>query len=905
VVPRLAGLLGLLLVAGLLAPAVSAGSLAGRTDPATGITETVLPSGLKVLTKELRTAPVVTVWTWYRVGSRNERPGATGMSHLLEHMMFRATTSLKTGEIDRLVQGAGGRHNAFTGYDATAYHITLPSDRLEVALRIEADRMQNCLLDVEDVTREKGVVISELQGRLNDPEELLENAVRTAAFRAHPYGSPIIGRKEDVESIRQEAILDYYRTHYQPNNAVLVIVGDFETAEALTLVEKYYAAMVPAPPPPGVNRDEPPQEGERRVSMASPGGTGLLEFLYRLPPGSHPDLAALEVLETLLTDGKSSRLHRALVEAELAASQSGFLSRRLDPGWIAFYFAAREGRPHAVIEAAFLGEIARLQAEPPSQSELEKAINKVRARHIIEHGSASGLALAIGTLETTLGYRAMGDYLTRVRAVTAPDIRRVARAYLTPGSRTTGWLVPEAAPRGSGPAEAETPRDVTHRSEPLDPPGPFPGRSAAGAAGLVAPTGDRVRRTVLDNGLTLIAVEHRAPKAVAIQGYVLAGPVIEPPGKAGLAFLTADLLARGSATRPGRLLDEWLDSLGATAEFRSGYETVGFQARMLSEHFETVLDYLADCLRNPTFPADEVTKAAGRLRARLGRDAEEIKDRAHRELFARLYPSDHPLHRHPRGRLADLPGITREDLVAFHDRHYRPDRTVLVIVGDRTPEEMLAQVRRAFGGWSRSEVPPPDMRPPMPRVARTVRHTVTLPGKAEAFVMLGGNGISRDHPDYYPAFLAARILGGGLGSRLMRVLRDEGGMTYGAHSYFHPFLGERPWIISMQAAPQNVDRAVAVALAEARRLRDTGVDAEELAMAKASAIGLLALSLEDQEGQAFVLRDAELFSLGSDFPRRYVEAIRALTAEQVQSAARTYLDPDRMIQVVVTPPPAP
>ena len=895
-----------LIAAGGLAPP----SQAASPDPLAGIVETSLPNGLKLLTKEIRSAPVVTIWTWYRTGSRNERPGVTGLSHLLEHMMFRATTSLRQGEIDRLIQRAGGRHNAFTGYDATAYHITLPSDQLEVGLRIEAERMQNCLLDVEDVTREKGVVLSELQGRRNDPEELLEEATRTAAFQVHPYGTPIIGWKQDVASIRQETILDYYRTYYQPNNAVLVIVGDFETQALLALIRKYFGAMYPAPPPPGVAKSEPPQERERRVTVKGAGSTGYLQILYRLPAASHPDLYALEVADALLTAGKSSRLSRALLESGLAAAQASYLARRIDPGWLSFYLTAREGVPLARIERTFDGALARLRAEPVEKVELDRAVNQVRAGHIFQHGSVSGLARVIGTLETTVGHRAIGEYLDRIRQVTAADVQRVARTYFTAETRTVGWFVPESSepePGPTGPPAPAAPRGASHGSHASPPHAPAPSAGPESASPLtissaVSAPASRVVRAVLANGLTLIAAENRLARAVAIQGYVLAGPVVEPPGKAGLAHLTASLLTRGSTLHDAEKLDEWLEYLGATAEFRSGYETVGIQAQALSEHFETVLDYLAECLRAPSFPADELAKAAGRQRSRLLRDAEDVKDRAHRELFARLYPSDHPLHRHPRGRLPDLAGITREDVVAFHGRHYRPDRSVLVIVGDRTPEEILAQVQRAFGGWTRSPGPAAALPPSMPRLPQAMRHTVTLPGKSEAFIMLGGNGIARDHPDFYAAYLATRILGGGLGSRLMRALREDGGMTYGVFAYFYPFLGERPWIVSLQTAPRDVDRAVSLALAEVRRLRETGVTADELERAKASAVGLLTLSLEDQNGQAVMLRDAELFGLGLEFPQRYAEGIRAVTAEQLLAASRAYLDPDRLVRIVVTPP---
>ena len=889
-------------VLGCLVPSwVSAAAPDGGAGADLGIRETILPNGLKVLTRELHAAPVVTVWTWYKVGSRNERPGITGISHQLEHMMFKGTDRLKPGEIDRLVQMAGGRHNAFTSFDYTAYHITLPSDQIEVALKIDADRMLNCTLDAQELVREKGVVLSELQGRLNDPENLLEDAVHAAAFRVHPYHSPVIGWKPDVEAFTREAVYEYYRAYYRPGNAVLVIVGDFQTDAALALVRKHLGQLSAEAQPTVAIPQEPPQQGERQVLLRGEGTTTRLQVVYHLPAAGHPDLVPLAVLDALLTEGKSSRLYRALVETDLAASQGSDLNRRADAGWIDFYVTAREGVPQEKIERVFTQAIERLQAELVTDLELQKAINQVRASLTFAQGSVSGLARTIGSMELTVGYRELGTYLDRIRRVTAADIQRVARQYLITDNRTVGWFVPQGPQSAQHAAPSDSRGDVQRSPEP-----PFTAGEASTVTPGVAPTvpqGGRVVRSVLPNGLILITAENRVAPSVAIKGYVLAGPVQDPTAKAGLAYLTADLVTRGTGAHSAADLAERLDFLGASATIQAEQETVGITAQMLSEHFDTVLDHLADCLRNPTFPAGEFTKSLGQLKTRLRREAEDPKDRAQRELFARLYPREHPLHRNPKGRLEDLDGIARQDVISFHQRLYRPDRTVLVIVGDISPEKALASVERAFGGWAPS--PPAERlaRPAMPEVQAAAQDTVFLPGKSEAIIMLGGNGIIRANPDYYAAYLANRVLGGNsMTTRLMQTLRERGGMTYGVYSYFYPVLGERPWVVTLQTAPAAAEKAIAGVLAETKKLCDAGVTAAELAEAKVSAIGSLALSMEDQEGLAFVYRDTELFNLGLDFPQRFTAAIRAVTLEEVQAAARKYIHPDKLIQVVVTPP---
>jgi zinc protease len=509
-------------------------------------------------------------------------------------------------------------------------------------------------------------------------------------------------------------------------------------------------------------------------------------------------------------------------------------------------------------------------------------------------GSVTGLARVIGTLELTVGHRELGRYLERLRAVTAAEVQRVARTYLVADNRTVGWFVPQG-PAPTGPAPG--PRENVHRHDELLV-GDAPGVAEPAMTGAASP--GPVLRRVLANGLVVIAAQSRVAPAVAVKGYVRAGPVEDPPGRSGLAFLTADLLSRGTRRESADEFADALDFLGATITIQAERETVGITAQMLSEHLEPVMARLAEALRHPRFSEGETAKARAALMARLQREEHDSRERAHRELFARLFPPTHPLHRHPKGRVEEVRNVRRDEVVAFHERFYRPDRTVLVVVSDLDAELIAATVERLFGDWTAPPASPDSPRPPMPRVSPS-QLVVALPGKAEAIVMLGGNGITRDHPDYYPAFLATRILGGGLGSRLMKALRQQGGMTYGVHSYFHPVLGERPFVIQLQTDPDRVDQAVAAARAETARLQAGGITADELKEAQAGAIGSLVLSVEEQMGLAFVLRDTELFDLGLNYPQRFPILVRAVTLEQVERAARTYIDPDRLVQVVIAP----
>src|SRR5262245_39016978 len=338
------GSLGLAVLLGAAGVSLVAGQPVAPADRTltAGVTETRLPNGLRVLTKEVHSAPVVSVSVWYRVGSRDEHTGITGISHLLEHMMFKGTPRYRVGEIARTLFLNGASFNASTFYDWTSYYETLAADRLELAVELEADRMAHSRIDKADLDSEMTVVRSELEGGENDPETLLRQAVTATAIQAHPYHWPVIGWRSDVEQMPREALHAYYRTHYGPNNATVVIVGDFETKRALDLVRKHFGPLAPIPTPPPVYTTEPEQRGERRVTVSQAGALPIVMLAYRVPAATNPDFYALDVLGTLLGEGRTGRLYQALVETELASEVDAGAPSLRDPF---LFFVTATARP--------------------------------------------------------------------------------------------------------------------------------------------------------------------------------------------------------------------------------------------------------------------------------------------------------------------------------------------------------------------------------------------------------------------------------------------------------------------------------------------------------------------------------------------------------------------------------
>ncbi len=421
------------------------------------ISKTQLDNGLTIVLKEMHHAPVATFMVWYRVGSRNELPGFTGASHWVEHMMFKGTPQFPGEVMERMISREGGFWNAFTWVDYTAYYETMPSNRIDLALQLEADRMTNTIMSVDDVESERTVILSERAMYENQPRFLLDEELTAAAFRVHPYHHEVIGDTVDLRAMTRDDLYTHYRRHYTPTNAIVVVVGDFQTADMLSRITELFGAIPAGEPTASIRREEPPQPGERRVVVQGPGDTSYLSMAFHVPGAAHADYPALSLLNAAFAGGsslgtfgggganRSSRLYKALVSTELAAGAYGSLTPTIDPFLYTISAVVREGRTLAEVEAALEAELARLAAEPITAAELAKALKRARAQFIMAGESISGQAQLIGAAEATTGdYHWFESVLDRLDSVTLDDIERVRAQYLQRRNRTVGWYEPQA-----------------------------------------------------------------------------------------------------------------------------------------------------------------------------------------------------------------------------------------------------------------------------------------------------------------------------------------------------------------------------------------------------------------------------------------------------------------------------
>jgi zinc protease len=425
--------------------------LVGLTSPWVGaqeVVEATLDNGLRILLQEDHRSPVASFQVWYRVGSRDERVGLTGLSHYLEHMMFKGTPTYGPRVYSKLIETVGGQDNAFTSRDVTAYHVTVAATQLDLALELESDRMRHLLLDPREVEAERKVVMEERRTRTeDDPVGALAELFNTVAFVVHPYRLPTIGLAQDIERLTAADLRTWYDAYYQPNNAIVVVVGDFRAAELLEKIRTRFGGIPRGPEPPRVPVAEPEQHGERRVWLRKEAQMAVVFAGYPAPNHRSPDAYALEVLSTILSGGRTSRLYRRLVyEERLALEAAGdYTPLTLDPDTFTFYVTVLPGRTVEETERALASEVERLRTEVVSEEELRRAQNQLEAAYLFGQDSVFNRSATLARYELVGGWRLREGYLPGIRAVTREDVRRVAEGHLVPERRSTAVLLPVSA----------------------------------------------------------------------------------------------------------------------------------------------------------------------------------------------------------------------------------------------------------------------------------------------------------------------------------------------------------------------------------------------------------------------------------------------------------------------------
>ena len=889
-----------------------------------GVQKTVLPNGLTLITKELHDKPIVAQIIWYRVGSRNEELGQTGKSHFLEHMLFKGTDRYQKGEIDLITLRNGGANNAFTWLDFTAYYFTFASDRWQEALEIEANRMRHTTFAQQEFDSEKQVVEEELRIGLDGPWEALENEVWATAFREHPYHWPTVGWLGDLESATAADMKAYYDKWYHPQNATLVIVGDFNTREVVEKVEQLYGPLDRGPESRPLRIVEPPQRGEKRVIVKKDTPVERLLIGYHAPAVGDADSYALHVAETILSTGKTSRLYQRLVEKDQSVTQvKASYNDHIDPSLFYIQAELKPGFALDDVERAVYEEIERLKSEGFEAAQLEKAKRQIEADLVLSNEEFLQQAILLGQYETiavadriqedSRGYKYLDTMLDRFRAVTAEDVARAAQKYFTRDNRTVGFLVAdtsEIAARASGSSaianlksEISNPKSRMNRAAFRTGVGPTSAADQETGAVISAKPRLDVERLVLPNGMVVLLSENHTTSSVSINAVVQAGSRFEPDAKAGLASLVGELIDEGTKTRTSDEIAEAVEAVGGRFITVGDYQASGVRAAFLSSDISLGLEITADVLMNATFPEEKVRQHVDRrvaqIKSRLDVPRVQASDEFNQQVF-----KGHPLHRPPVGYGSTVKTLTREDCLDFYGRYYVPNNTILAIVGDIDKVEVKNRIEEVFANWEKAaDFHTPDVPGPKgPSVA--VEKFVPAP-KEQVNIFIGHVGVDRRNPDYYSLLVMDTILGSspGFTSRIPRILRDEQGLAYSTYSNITASAGIDPgrFVAYIGTSPENLNKAVEGLRREISRIVNEPVTTQELESAKAYLTGSFVFDFQTNAQTAEFLIETEVYGLGYDYLEKYPELIRAVTVEEITRVTRTYLDPERLTTVVVGP----
>jgi zinc protease len=889
----------------------SQSSTASTTQPvalAQGVTKTVLDNGLTILTKEINTAPVVSVQVWYRVGSRNEKLGITGISHQLEHLLFKGTKE-RPIQFGRLFSALGSSSNAFTSYDMTAYFGTVGSEKLNALLELEADRMANTVAGATELKSENTVVLSELDGGNNNPGTRLNRVLMRAAFPNSSYGWPVIGYRTDVVDFSAEEVQAYYRTHYRPDNATLVVVGNFDTSATLKQIKDIFGKITPPPTPSSIPVSAPPispakpyKPGEPIV-LKEPGSVPFLQAVYpTLPPITHPDVPILDVMDSVLTAGKSSRLYQALVQTGLASSVGGSAVTLIDPGWYSFSATPAQGKSLKEIDGLILSEVTKLQTSGITAAELERAKAQLQATFILGNRDISSLAQQIGYNQIVANDYAFSDrYLEAVNKVTIADVQRVAKQYLNPDKRVLGFFEPSVVTAQAGSNNPTSTHKPFTAGKPLDPAeiARYLPKSALDAK-AAAPTPVKPERFVLANGLKVLLLSDKSSPAITVVGEIKAGTGFDSELKAGLADLAAQNLMNGTKTKDALAIAKGLENRGASLGFSASRERVSVTGSALSKDLPVVIEQLADVLQNATFPANELELNRQRNLVALKAELDSPGSLARRKFQQKVFPQGHPFH--AMRTEATLKSITREEIANFYQTHYRPDTTTLVVFGDFDPATVKPLLTQTLSSWQAKGTAPELKYPDVKNPPAIKQEEVVLPGKTQAITMMGHPGIARRDPRYYKALVLNQVLGGDtLASRLGTEIRDRLGLTYGIFSAFQAGQGAGPFIIQMQTSAQDNQRAVDATLALLRQLREKGISQAELDAAKRSLINGFPVDLADPNSIANAVLSDEIFGFEIGSFYQFPSKVKAIELDAVNSTARELLFPENLEIVTVTP----
>ena len=866
-----------------------------------------LPNGLDVIVTEDHRLPLVAVNLWYHVGPANEEPGRTGFAHLFEHMMFQGSKHVPGDSHFKTVEADGGSDaNGTTDFDRTNYFETMPADHLETALWLEADRMGYLLddLDQNKLSNQQDVVRNERRQSVeNQPYGIVEEAMYHELFpKGHPYYASVIGSHADIQAAKLDDVKNFFKHFYTPNNASLVIVGDVDKAKTRTLVEKYFGSFKRGADVAKPSVQTPPVTAERRIVVKDRIELPRVYMAWLTAPIFKPGDADADIVSGVLGGGRSSRLYKKLVyEKQIAQDVTAQQYSLMLGSVFTIQATARPGHTPEELEKALDEELAKIREAGPDAAEVDRARNVIETR-IVEglekFGDFTGVANRLNTYNHFLGNPGyLAQDIQRYRDVTPASVKAFAEQQLAPNARVVVHAVagsqdlgkpvptPRAVKVAPGTGAESVNADEGWRK---DPPKPAPAR----AIQLPVPSSFQ-----LANGFTVILNERPGLPVVSANLVVKTGSGANPADKPGLANFTAAMLDEGTASRSALQIADQVAQLGASMSTASTMDSTQISGTSLRRNFSGLLDVMADVARHPGFPAEEVERQRASRLGSLAQQRENPNSVANAAMFAALYGTAHPYGYTELGTEPSNKAMTRDDMQKFWAQNFVPNNAALVVSGQIAAADLRPLVEKAFGDWQRGTPAAPSLGEPSTTAARLV--IVDKPGAQQTQLRVALVGVPRATPDYEAIRVMNEELGGLFSSRINLNLREDHGYTYGAYSQFIFRRAAAPFLVASGVETNVTAPSVSEIYKEIRRMRDTTMTPEELAMAKDSLVRSLPSAFQTGADVTASTAAIYIYDLGLDYFTKYPARLSAVTAEQAKAVAEKYLVPEKLVVVAV------
>ncbi len=871
----------------------------GEKLPPINVTQYRLKNGLQVVLHQDRSTPIVAVNVFYHVGSKNETPGRTGFAHLFEHMMFQGSKNWSSDYLTA-ISDMGGNVNGTTNEDRTWYFETVPSNFLERTLYLEADRMGNLLeaMTQGKLDNQRDVVKNERRLRVdNQPYGTAFERIGETMYPAgHPYHWSVIGSMADLSAASMDDVKSFFRTYYVPNNATLVLAGDFEEKKARSWIDKFFGPLEKGDEIKRPNNPQPKLTAEIRSTYEDAVPFPRVSMVWHSGPQFSADEAALDTLASILSSGRGSRLQSNLnYGKELVSQISASNSTNEIGGLFQIVATARPGKTLEEVEREIDIEIDRIKKGAPTAEEVERSLNGRESGFIFGLQSVSGKGAQLSNYAGYLGRPAYFQTdLDRYRKVTPADVQRVANQYLT-ANRLVMSYVP-----GKGPASR--PNGATDKPASGDAAKPDKDLIAKQKA-MLPKAGPTVRFALpsiekhkLSNGLSVWFVKNPELPIMSMNLVFNSGSILDSAEKFGVASWTASMLNQGTTSRSAVDIANQLQSIGASMNAGSGWDSSTVAMQTLAKNLDKALNIYADVIQNASFPNDELESL--RRRSIIGLAQRKSQPSAVANLaFSKVLYGDQSYGRSTTE--SSLKAITRDDLVSFHRTNFVPNNATLIVVGDVESKSMLAKLEGVLGKWkSAGSVT-------IPSPSQTMRgkpgiYLIDKPGAAQSTISAGLVGIDRGNPDYYAVQVMNSILGGGSSGRLFKVLREEKGYTYGSYSSFSPRKGPGPFSASGDFQTGSTKESVVELMNQIEGVRGgIPVTQEELDSHKLSIINSYPQGFETPGQVAGQLSSLVTYGLSDSYFNDYIQKVSAVTLPDVTRVAKKYLDPSKMAIIIV------